>query len=250
MGINCSTLPDDDDESNPNYATQAAQVPQQNSAAPVFTNPHPRTARAPMTDVRRRRSAREGEQYDQVTTLNKIAEKRLREDPERPRLRSKSKSPRLLPKGDYEDVGAYKSARDQVLKFEGALAFDYNCKIWASQTERRANEIMLKVRESDIKEVYEAAPPRKGYGGQLHPRFFGDHFLSNLHLIEKTKLYEIVRRMPKGAHLHIHFNANLLPNVLVDIAKDMDRMYITSDIPLVPGGDSDASIAARSSSAS
>ncbi|EOO01313.1 putative adenosine amp deaminase protein [Phaeoacremonium minimum UCRPA7] len=39
--------------------------------------------------------------------------------------------------------------------------------------------------------------------------------------------------MPKGAHLHIHFNACLLPNVLIDIAKDMDRMFITSNIPLI-----------------
>jgi hypothetical protein len=242
MGINCSSASpaDDDDESTANYAAQAAQVPQQNSAAPVFLNPHPRVARVPMTDLRRRRSARESDQYDLVDPLNDIAGKRLRGDPEKPRLRSKSKSPRLLPNGDYEDVAAYKAAREQVLKFEGALSYDYNCRISASQTERLANVILLKVRERDIKDVYEAAPPRRGYGGQLHPRFFGDHFLSNVDLIEKSHLYRIVCRMPKGAHLHIHFNANLLPNVLIDIAKDMDRMFITSDIPLVPGGDSDA----------
>ncbi|KAK0641032.1 hypothetical protein B0T16DRAFT_336559 [Cercophora newfieldiana] len=197
-----------------------------------------------MADLRRRRSAREGDQYDQVDLLNDIAGKRLRGDPELSRLRSKSKSkaksPRLHPKGEYEDVSAYNAAREQTLKFEGALSFDYHCKIWASTIEKQANEILLKVRESDIKEVYQAAPPRRGYGGQLHPRFFGDHFLSNLDLIEQTKLFQIVRRMPKGAHLHIHFNANLLPNVLIDIAKDMGRMFITSDIPLVPGGDSDA----------
>ena len=240
MGTYCSTLSDDDDEGTANYAAQAAQVPQQNSAAPVFNHPRPRSARVPMADVRRRRSAREGDQYDLVDPLNDVAGKRLRRDPTARGLRSKSKSPRLLPKGDYEDVDAYKAARDQVQKFEGALAFDYSCKIWATPLEKLANAILLKVRERDIKDVYEAAPPRKGYGGQLHPRFLGDHFLSNCDLIEKTHLFRIVRAMPKGAHLHIHFNANLLPNVLIEIAKGMERMYITSDIPLVPGGDSDA----------
>jgi len=97
-----------------------------------------------------------------------------------------------------------------------------------------------RIKELDVQQIYEQAPPRKGYGGQLHPRFFGDHFLSNASLIEDTTLYKIIRAMPKGAHLHIHFNANLLPGVLIDIAKGMDRMFITSDIPLAKGQDVDA----------
>lgn len=150
------------------------------------------------------------------------------------------KSPRLLPQGDYEDVDAYRAAREEVLKYEGYQSFEHSCRERASMWERRANAILLEMRERDIKEVYEAAEARRGYGGQLHKRFFGDHFLSNLDLIERTKVYQIVQRMPKGAHLHIHFNANLLPKVLINIAKDMEHMYITSDIPLAPGGDSDA----------
>jgi len=241
MGINCSSSSSsqEDDDGASDYAPQAAQVPEQNLATPVLFD-HPQSSRTPMADVRRRRIAKEADQYDLVDALNEVAGRRLRRDPQMPLLRSKSKSPRLRPKGDYEDAEAYQAVRDQIMRFEGALSFDYNCRVLASQVERQANLVLLKVRERDIKLVYEAAEPRKGYGGQLHPRFFGDHFLSNCDLIEKTDLFKIMRAMPKGAHLHIHFNANLLPNVLIDIAKRMSRMYITSDIPLVPGGDSDA----------
>ncbi|KAH8745809.1 hypothetical protein F5883DRAFT_702165 [Diaporthe sp. PMI_573] len=71
-----------------------------------------------------------------------------------------------------------------------------------------------------------------GYGDQLHSRVPADHFLSNVDLIPHTDVFQVARRMPKGAHLHIHFNACLLPNVLLDIANTMDRMFITSDLPL------------------
>lgn len=43
--------------------------------------------------------------------------------------------------------------------------------------------------------------------------------------------------MPKGAHLHIHFNACLAPEILLGIAKTMDRMFITSDLPLTADGE-------------
>jgi adenosine deaminase CECR1 len=39
--------------------------------------------------------------------------------------------------------------------------------------------------------------------------------------------------MPKGAYLYIHFNACLLPNVLLDIVNTIDRIFITSDLPLI-----------------
>lgn len=51
--------------------------------------------------------------------------------------------------------------------------------------------------------------------------------------IAKTKLYDFAWNAPKGAHLHIHFNACLAPNVLLDIAAEKaveQNMYISTDI--------------------
>lgn len=237
MGLNCSVFPDDD---NPEKH-ETAQIPQPPRPATRVLH-HLRSPIPIMADVRRRKSPKEGDQYDLVEPLNAVAGKRLRRDANAttlPRVRGRVKSPGLLPNGAYDDVESYNAMRDHVTRFENALSFDYDLTVSASPDERRANVILQRVREHDIRNIYETAPPRRGYGGQMHPRFFGDHFLGNFDLIQQSKLYHIIHKMPKGAHLHIHFNANLLPNVLIDIAKTMTHMYITSDLPLVEGVDPD-----------
>ncbi|KAL1838958.1 hypothetical protein VTJ49DRAFT_2030 [Mycothermus thermophilus] len=135
---------------------------------------------------------------------------------------------------DYakERVREYDELRQQATLYETALGFEHTCASRASPLEVQANEVLQQLRRDDVARVYDAAPKRRGYRGQEHSRFCGDHFLSNVELIEQTQVYALIRAMPKGAHLHIHFNANLLPSVLLDIAKDMERMFIWSNIPL------------------
>jgi len=134
----------------------------------------------------------------------------------------------------YAEVKAaeYDALRQQGTLHEGSLAFDWACERKATPLEVEANEVLQRLKKDDIARFYDTAPKRRGYHGQVHPRFYGDHFLSNADLIEQTQLYALFRAMPKGAHLHIHFNANLLPGVLLGIARDMDRMFIWSNIPL------------------
>jgi len=137
----------------------------------------------------------------------------------------------------FRDAEDYFAQRGEILSREATIGFDYRCTVLASDLEVAANKIVQDIKARDKQAVYDAAEPRRGCGGQLHPRFPGDHFLSNRELIGETCLFDVARRMPKGAHLHIHFNACLLPHVLLDIAKDMDRMFITSDLPLVADND-------------
>ncbi|OLN85255.1 Adenosine deaminase CECR1-A 1 [Colletotrichum chlorophyti] len=133
-----------------------------------------------------------------------------------------------------EHVDDYFRQRAEILNREGTLAYDFRLSVLASMKEKRVNDIIQRLKAEDKRSVYDAAHPRVGYGGQSHPRFAGDHFLSNVDLINHTKLLNVARKMPKGAHLHIHFNACLRPEVLLGIAKDMDRMFITSDLSLAP----------------
>ena len=131
-------------------------------------------------------------------------------------------------------IKEYDELRKEVLSRERALDFDYSCQQWATPSERLADAIIRRLRAQDDANVYGKAPPRTGYGGQRHPRFAGDHFLPNRELIDRTELFKVAQRMPKGGHLHIHFNACLQPDVLLGIAKGMDRMFIMSNLPLVP----------------
>ncbi|KAM5518618.1 adenosine/AMP deaminase [Fusarium oxysporum f. sp. phaseoli] len=151
----------------------------------------------------------------------------------------------LIEKADVTDtvtqepgvVGEYFKLRQQIVAREKALDFDHGCRMRSTPEERRADAIIQRLRSEDEENVYAQAAPRTGYGGQQHPRFPGDHFLSNKHLIDQTSLFRVAQHMPKGGHLHIHFNACLAPQVLLNLAKEMDRMFITSDIPLVSDND-------------
>ncbi|KAL2136431.1 hypothetical protein VTI74DRAFT_3664 [Chaetomium olivicolor] len=131
-----------------------------------------------------------------------------------------------------DKVKEYDDVRQQSALHEGSLGFEHACTRKAKPIEIQANEVLQHLKKNDIARFYETAPKKLGYRGQEHPRFYGDHFLSNADLIEQTQLFALCRAMPKGAHLHIHFNANLLPGVLLGIAKDMPRMFIWSNIPL------------------
>lgn len=131
------------------------------------------------------------------------------------------------------DPADYLRKREELERRESALGFEHRCAGAASAKEKRVNQILQDLKRDDADNLYASEPPRKGWGGQLHPRFAGDHFLSNKALIDRSKVFRVAQKLPKGAHLHIHFNACLQPNVLLEIASGMDHMYITSDLPLL-----------------
>src|SRR3569833_702624 len=133
---------------------------------------------------------------------------------------------------DIEDVEAYARQRHEILSREGIIGFDHRCTALATDLEIRVNRIIQDLKTRDRLVIYDAAEPHEGYDGQLHGRFPGDHFLSNRTLIVETSIFDIARHMPKGAHLHIHFIVCFFFFVLLDTAKDMDRMFVTSDLPL------------------
>jgi adenosine deaminase CECR1 len=133
----------------------------------------------------------------------------------------------------YKVDGDYARDREEIARRGDSLAFDHRLTREAGQEERAAKAKLEIVRWNDTIAFYDDAPPLEGYGGQKHRRFPGDHFLANAGVIEQTGLFKVTQKMPKGAHLHIHFNSCLLPHVLLDIAETMDSMYICSNLPLV-----------------
>ncbi len=131
------------------------------------------------------------------------------------------------------DVDSYFRDRTELSVAEASIAFDHRCRQRATPLEQAVDHILHRLRRLDQERIYDAAEARQGHGGQMHRRFAGDHFLGNRDLIDQTRLFDVARHMPKGGHLHIHFNACLPPDVLLDIAEGMERMFITSNLPLV-----------------
>ncbi|KAI1742962.1 hypothetical protein F4680DRAFT_457033 [Xylaria scruposa] len=72
---------------------------------------------------------------------------------------------------------------------------------------------------------------------KAHSLSSGHHFLHVRDLLRETLLFQVARMVPKGAHLHLHFNSTLLPGVLLGYAKDMVNMYIWSDHQLLTDSD-------------
>lgn len=130
------------------------------------------------------------------------------------------------------NVADYEQLRAEVVSRENELSFDAQIRSGAMHEEHRVDDIIRKVRQEDER-LFSGQKSREGYHGQKHPRFAGDHFLSNVDLIGETGLFKIASMLPKGAHLHNHFNACLPPRVLLDIAKGMNRMFIMSSHALV-----------------
>ncbi|OAA65425.1 cecr1 family adenosine deaminase [Niveomyces insectorum RCEF 264] len=130
-------------------------------------------------------------------------------------------------------VKQYFDDRKHIVITEQAMSFEHRCQSNSTHAERLADELLQGLRIKDKRTVFDRAGTVTGYGNQKHPRFPGDHFLTNKSLIDETQLLQAAKRLPKGGHLHIHFNSCLRPHVLLNLAQDMDRMFITSDIPLV-----------------
>ncbi|KAI1484843.1 hypothetical protein F5X96DRAFT_675234 [Biscogniauxia mediterranea] len=99
-------------------------------------------------------------------------------------------------------------------------------------SDETSNKIVLRAKK-DASKFFERQPSLKGADGESRHRFAADHFSRNVGQIDSTELFSIAHQIPKGAHLHIHFNSTLPPNVLLGYAKDMENMYLWSDIPLV-----------------
>ncbi|KAI0133830.1 hypothetical protein BJ170DRAFT_607572 [Xylariales sp. AK1849] len=133
----------------------------------------------------------------------------------------------------YQQKGDYDKDRAEIEGRGKSLGFDYKLTQAADQLERDADHKLKIMKHNDDVVFYDSAPEREGYGGQKHRRFAGDHFMSNADLLETTGLFHVAHILPKGAHLHIHFNSTLLPHVLLDIAEGMDTMCICSDLPLI-----------------
>ncbi|ORY61517.1 uncharacterized protein BCR38DRAFT_411384 [Pseudomassariella vexata] len=122
--------------------------------------------------------------------------------------------------------------RQRLMQQEKDDAFDSKLACNPRPGEQEANEILQKLKTIDGCYFYDTASRKKGYGGQEHSLVPGDGFLSTVDVIEQTHLFEVAQKMPKGAHLHIHFNACLVPDVLLTIAESMENMFIRSNRPL------------------
>ena len=155
--------------------------------------------------------------------------RRLRKMPQsgRPTTRSQQHWRVAISNRDFESPAAYSKALEELQAAEKAVAFDAELTATSSNIEKQAAMLVRKIKVYDWNHTY--GPLHDAHTGS---RKEGEHFLGNVDLINKTELMKVAKRMPKGAHLHIHFNACLPARFLIQQARDVDAMYIRSTLPL------------------
>jgi adenosine deaminase CECR1 len=130
----------------------------------------------------------------------------------------------------------YSKDREHLLTIEGADAWDRFARQGASVIEKKAAIIIWHLREYERDFIFGNIP------GEALPESWtldmGGQFLTNKKRIEKqSKLFKISQMVPKGALLHLHFNAELHPERLLQEARTMENMFIRSTQPILTDKD-------------
>ncbi|CAO2655326.1 Nn.00g103900.m01.CDS01 [Neocucurbitaria sp. VM-36] len=143
-----------------------------------------------------------------------------------------------------KEVKAYTAAHADILRAEEQDAWDREARSKPTsrskddQIEKRAATIILAIREYERKVVFGNLASEAIPGPET--RDMGGQFLTNKDRIDgESKLYEIAKLVPKGGLLHLHFNAELHPERLLEQARDMETMYIRAITPILSQEDLD-----------
>lgn len=131
----------------------------------------------------------------------------------------------------------YIERREKLLRKESEGAWDRDAmpkrssKSEHDEMERRAATIISRIREYERTVTFgnlatEALPDDEDLD-------MGGQYLTNKERIDtQSELFKISKMVPKGALLHLHFNAGLNPEILLEQARNMKTMYIKSTQPI------------------
>jgi len=138
-----------------------------------------------------------------------------------------------------ENVGkAYQRERDELLEQVENHAWDFKAKESISDNEKKAAEIIFKIREYERDVLFGNIASEDLPGEDTLD--MGGQFLTNKKRIElDSMIFRIARRVPKGAIQHLHFNAELPPERLLQEAREMTNMFIRSKRALLEKKDLD-----------
>lgn len=138
---------------------------------------------------------------------------------------------------DAHGLKNYTIQHDELLAREKETAWDREVRPKATsrstedRDERKADAIIRAIREYERRVTFGNLPSEAIPSPETLD--MGGQFLTNKDRIEqKSLLYKIAQAVPKGALLHLHFNAELYPERLLKEARKMDNMYIRSIQPL------------------
>jgi len=135
-----------------------------------------------------------------------------------------------------QEFREYEGKRSDLLKAEKEKAWDRKAEDNASDSEKQAGAIIRAIREYERDAVFGSIPREEL--PDKDSLDMGGQFLTNKDRIEqRSKVYEIAKEVPKGAILHLHFNAELHPKLLLQEARRNEHLRIRSIRPILTEND-------------
>jgi adenosine deaminase CECR1 len=123
------------------------------------------------------------------------------------------------------NTAAYLQCRQELIASEGALRFDAQQRATRSQVEKNADQVIKRLRDAEIRDVYDAPGKVSVMKGSTWTR-------AKSRGVEGGRLYEIMRRLPKGALLHCHFDATVDAGWLIAESRRETHLFVRAASPL------------------
>ncbi|KAJ7510093.1 hypothetical protein B0H11DRAFT_2152419 [Mycena galericulata] len=122
------------------------------------------------------------------------------------------------------DFAQYKEQRAALIDLDRSLRADHLRKVSAAEV--KADKIIRDLRSAEAVSVWGA-----DHDGVPHP-FPGMEFLTGRSIILKTKLFEILTKMPKGGLLHAHLDATVNAEFVLKLALEHPALHVRVAEPL------------------
>lgn len=126
----------------------------------------------------------------------------------------------------------YMTGRTNLMSQEKSSRSDASFRSSLSPLAQRACKIADRIRDHERETVWTPEVEEKLASEQHEKVFPGMMFMMAKQRMEQTKLWKIVRRMPKGALLHAHMDAMVDFEFLINKLLTMPGMHMSSDMPL------------------
>jgi adenosine deaminase CECR1 len=119
----------------------------------------------------------------------------------------------VKPAAPFASAEGYLERRGELLRTDSLMAFDADIRL--NDRERSVNRKLIRLRENMIDDYL-----AEGFFPPAH-----DFLQSKAH-IEQTKLYQLLRKMPKGGMLHLHGSAGADFTWLIEQAIRLPNCYV------------------------
>ncbi|MCJ1483788.1 hypothetical protein MMC06_003956 [Schaereria dolodes] len=130
-------------------------------------------------------------------------------------------------------IQKYLAGREALIEQEKSTRSDVSFRSSLTPLAAEACEIVSRIRAEEHRDLWTRDSrdsfTEKEHGDHVYP---GMMFALARGKMEKTRLWQIVKRMPKGALLHAHFDAMFDIGWLVDKVLDTEGMCMWADAPL------------------